>query len=979
MDPLSIISKSPPLAPRGQAYSAQLQAIGGTPPYSWSVVSGALPTGIALSSSGLLSAAGGAIPESAIGTHSFDVQVEDSIPDTDVISMTIEVVPYGFDRVIEFLVDSRFRGLLDTLELDQVTREKMEKHFFRGPLGDPEDTFVHLTRDILGEDWPTGGVDTSLRDILDALDLATKEAVQTLNTVPPDPGTQDFEMRAGPGINISPITNGLEIAGDDLQKIEKISASGSVGPGGTLELVTDVHPDLYMAQIEAEPDIWYPIDNVPAFAGKKLLNNVVAGSGGVLAFAVGDVSSNPKVHVFWEDGGTLHLTRFNGVNLSMEEDFTWASPAPLAGEPIVMVSDLGKVIVAWVDNTNAMYYGVFNPATYTDTTSPAYLNPPISQVVGVASPCPTISRLIGAMPPAGPSAGVCFVGLDVGGTPTVAEFDTATPGGTGGYTGISATGPGGGAFLDLIIDSTTPSIYTLGVDGFVGGADTLEMGALGLPLAAAPFVTTPIDGPYPLGTYFEDAIMMIDDGPLGPATRSITISYILTNGSVFPNFGQLYVAVQDGVQAWPPGPSPILFAVERVQDTKATKSRFVRAWDSAGDPKCDAYMVDVESSETADAIMRRLHFAPNIGVLEGETVHSVLKTAPSWLISGHTSEATVNAWQPRILSSLDVFSSVSETFNSKTLNLHYDTVLDKLILANDSPFDWNAIIEAAVLTGGSTFPPNLMIPCYQLAQALKDYEGDAGFYPSPSTSAGVTWSETQLASANTGGYTFSTYYSVVPGSYDMHGGSVAQAFYYSDEAATLASDQTLVFRYNYMPAEILAAEAVIAADITANLPLTHPSVGGAANPNFYTLAELDVQLGSSYATTYSGPPFDYYRYFCFLDNAGAVYHQGWFSQNYVDTALAYGPHATTNPTIPVGERFIQATNETQGVPTLFTLAGPVATAHMYINGVRYFRDIDWVFGSGMHEISYLNRVGTVNNPGYTLHQYDEVTFDKYLL
>jgi len=39
----------------------------------------------------------------------------------------------------------------------------------------------------------------------------------------------------------------------------------------------------------------------------------------------------------------------------------------------------------------------------------------------------------------------------------------------------------------------------------------------------------------------------------------------------------------------------------------------------------------------------------------------------------------------------------------------------------------------------------------------------------------------------------------------------------------LASDQTLVFRYIYVPAEILAAEAVIAADITDLMDTTQRS------------------------------------------------------------------------------------------------------------------------------------------------------------
>jgi hypothetical protein len=58
----------------GTAYSATLAAGGGTAPLTWSVVGGAVPTGISLSSSGVLSGT-----PSAAGATSFDVRVQDSL------------------------------------------------------------------------------------------------------------------------------------------------------------------------------------------------------------------------------------------------------------------------------------------------------------------------------------------------------------------------------------------------------------------------------------------------------------------------------------------------------------------------------------------------------------------------------------------------------------------------------------------------------------------------------------------------------------------------------------------------------------------------------------------------------------------------------------------------------------------------------------------------------------------------------------
>jgi Putative Ig domain len=70
--PLAITSPLPP-ATTGLPYSQILTASGGTPPYTWSVASGALPNGIALSSAGTLS---GTPTQS--GTVTFTVMATDS-------------------------------------------------------------------------------------------------------------------------------------------------------------------------------------------------------------------------------------------------------------------------------------------------------------------------------------------------------------------------------------------------------------------------------------------------------------------------------------------------------------------------------------------------------------------------------------------------------------------------------------------------------------------------------------------------------------------------------------------------------------------------------------------------------------------------------------------------------------------------------------------------------------------------------------
>jgi hypothetical protein len=72
--PLVITTSSLPAGTVNQPYSTTLQATGGTPPYTWSVVSGSLPNGLQLNSlTGNISGT-----PAATGTFTFTVQVADS-------------------------------------------------------------------------------------------------------------------------------------------------------------------------------------------------------------------------------------------------------------------------------------------------------------------------------------------------------------------------------------------------------------------------------------------------------------------------------------------------------------------------------------------------------------------------------------------------------------------------------------------------------------------------------------------------------------------------------------------------------------------------------------------------------------------------------------------------------------------------------------------------------------------------------------
>jgi hypothetical protein len=75
-----------PLGAVGTFYSQSLSAVGGTPPYSWSLVSGALPSGLSPSNSGQISGT-----PTSVGTLSFTMKVVDAASSsaTQTFSLTI--------------------------------------------------------------------------------------------------------------------------------------------------------------------------------------------------------------------------------------------------------------------------------------------------------------------------------------------------------------------------------------------------------------------------------------------------------------------------------------------------------------------------------------------------------------------------------------------------------------------------------------------------------------------------------------------------------------------------------------------------------------------------------------------------------------------------------------------------------------------------------------------------------------------------
>src|SRR6202521_6285177 len=87
--PLEITSPSSlPSAEIGMAYNSTLVATGGTTPYTWSVLSGALPGGLKLSSAGVLSGT-----PSMTGQFIFIAKITDATAQTATAPLQVTVAP----------------------------------------------------------------------------------------------------------------------------------------------------------------------------------------------------------------------------------------------------------------------------------------------------------------------------------------------------------------------------------------------------------------------------------------------------------------------------------------------------------------------------------------------------------------------------------------------------------------------------------------------------------------------------------------------------------------------------------------------------------------------------------------------------------------------------------------------------------------------------------------------------------------------
>ncbi|HKY05667.1 MAG TPA: putative Ig domain-containing protein, partial [Blastocatellia bacterium] len=88
---LTIVTRELPRGKKGDPYSTQFTATNGKPPYSWSLVSGSLPTGMSLNLSGVLAGT-----PTVAGTFTFGVKVTDSTGTSATVTFALLISPDVF-------------------------------------------------------------------------------------------------------------------------------------------------------------------------------------------------------------------------------------------------------------------------------------------------------------------------------------------------------------------------------------------------------------------------------------------------------------------------------------------------------------------------------------------------------------------------------------------------------------------------------------------------------------------------------------------------------------------------------------------------------------------------------------------------------------------------------------------------------------------------------------------------------------------
>ena len=183
--PLTITTASPmPTGLQGVSYSQTLTASGGTAPYTWTRVSGALPTGLALSSGGAITG-----EPSELGLFNFTVNVVDSSSPTRSTQGSLQIRIKQFLAITTTSVPAAAVGSSYSVQL-QAT-------------GDPPLTWSRASGNL------PPGINFSAAGLLSGTPTATGTydfVVRVTNENPAQEFTRSFQIIVGPAVSVTTAT-----------------------------------------------------------------------------------------------------------------------------------------------------------------------------------------------------------------------------------------------------------------------------------------------------------------------------------------------------------------------------------------------------------------------------------------------------------------------------------------------------------------------------------------------------------------------------------------------------------------------------------------------------------------------------------------------------------------------------------------------------------------------------------------------------
>ena len=183
--PLTITTASPmPTGLQGVSYSQTLTATGGTAPYTWTRVSGALPTGLALSNTGVITG-----EPSELGLFNFTVNVVDSSSPTRSTQGSLQIRIKQFLAITTTSVPGAAVGSSYSVQL-QAT-------------GDPPLTWSRASGNL------PPGIDISAAGLLSGTPTSTGTfdfVVRVTNESPTQEFTRNFQIIVGTAVSVTTAT-----------------------------------------------------------------------------------------------------------------------------------------------------------------------------------------------------------------------------------------------------------------------------------------------------------------------------------------------------------------------------------------------------------------------------------------------------------------------------------------------------------------------------------------------------------------------------------------------------------------------------------------------------------------------------------------------------------------------------------------------------------------------------------------------------